>query len=145
MPSQADICIFDQVGSDALIRTVLKELEYFVLPARGEIYYLNLWTLFRIICNTKYLLPLFGIRVDKFMPNPHWKLLLINIYFISIIETLKPKVVITFIDNSPTFQWVSRRYFQAKFIGVQNGARCPIDKLREPPVGHPNHGSLDFH
>ena len=42
---------------------------------------------------------------------------------LAVIKFIQPKVVITFIDNSRRFNFLSRIYPKATFIGVQNGHR----------------------
>ena len=44
-------------------------------------------------------------------------------HLLAIIEFISPKVIITFIDDSGVFHRLSRRYYKAKFIAVQNGLR----------------------
>ena len=39
------------------------------------------------------------------------------------IKFIQPKLVITFVDNSRRFNFLSRIYLKATFIGVQNGLR----------------------
>ena len=49
-------------------------------------------------------------------------------YLISVIETIKPKVVLTFIDNSYYFAEITRSMRNKKivFIAIQNAARIDI-------------------
>ena len=64
----------------------------------------------------------------KFIQNLFSKynfLLLQDIYLISIIQVIKPKVVLTFVDNSIQFSKLSKANEdkEIKFIALQNGAR----------------------
>lgn len=51
-------------------------------------------------------------------------------YYVSLIKTIKPAIVITFIDNSDLFYKVARlgHYF-TRFLAIQNAARCDIKEL----------------
>ncbi len=53
-----------------------------------------------------------------------------SIYFESCLVAMKPKAVVTFIDNSDSFHWLSRYCREFPFIAIQNGAR-----LRYASVG----------
>lgn len=45
------------------------------------------------------------------------------IYFESCLAAMKPKAVLTFIDNDGNFHWLSRKCREFPFIAIQNGAR----------------------
>jgi len=58
------------------------------------------------------------------------------IYFLSCINVIKPKAVITHIDNSSTFGWLAKNCRDFPFIAIQNGSRLAYDISTEPPVYH---------
>ncbi len=45
------------------------------------------------------------------------------VYFESCLVSMKPKAVITFIDNDDNFHWLSRKCKKFPFVAIQNGAR----------------------
>jgi surface carbohydrate biosynthesis protein len=46
-----------------------------------------------------------------------------RVYHYSCIEYFQPLVVVTYIDNSALFQWLSNHYNNANFFAIQNGSR----------------------
>jgi surface carbohydrate biosynthesis protein len=50
-----------------------------------------------------------------------------RVYYYSYIEYLQPSVVVTFIDNSALFQWLSNHYRKANFFAIQNGNRLKVE------------------
>ncbi len=52
-----------------------------------------------------------------------------SVYQYSRLEYYNPSVVITFIDNSSVFQWVSKHYKRADFYAIQNGNRSKKELL----------------
>jgi hypothetical protein len=55
-----------------------------------------------------------------------------KIYLLSCLHLMKPKIVLTFVDDSPRFHFVSRKYRGAQFYAITNGIRyqpvIPQDK-----------------
>ena len=49
-----------------------------------------------------------------------------RIYILSVIKVINPKVIITYIDNSPVFHWLCEHYVGAELIAIQNGSRVKI-------------------
>jgi hypothetical protein len=130
LPSRQDILIFDREGSEVLKKCVFENLPTTVLPVRRETYFLTPAVLVQTIIRF--------IRVRR------WDLShLLNAYFYACIFLLKPKVVVTFIDNERHFHALSRAFSQITFIAVQNGVRCAADITRTdqlssgvlPPIG----------
>jgi surface carbohydrate biosynthesis protein len=50
-----------------------------------------------------------------------------RVYHYSCIEYFQPLVVVTFIDNSALFHWLSTHYNNANFFAIQNGNRSKIE------------------
>lgn len=108
-----DLLIFDGTSLKDLKKHLLKNEKYFVLENRYD--------------NIKEL-HLSPKIIWKFLLNLYLNynsLLLQDIYLITIIQVIKPKVVLTFIDNSIQFSKLSRanKDKEIKFIALQNGAR----------------------
>jgi len=122
-PSQADILVYDMASVDVLHRTVLYDQQYAVLPVRGEVFYFS----FNILQN------MFHYRTH--MGFSHLFLKLYFVYLLACLDYISPSVVITFIDNDRTFQWLSRHYLKADFLAIQNGMRrksCVDNKAFSP-------------
>ena len=114
LPENIDLVIFDNVSLKDLKKNLLKDLNYFVLKTRyyeiDEVY-LSLKLFKKITKNFKYFFTKnFSIQ---------------DIYFLSLIEVLEPKVVFTFIDNSYQFSSIAQNIDdkKIKFIALQNGMR----------------------
>lgn len=111
-PKNTDILIFDDESAD-VIKNLLSNFKYCTLktrPNKIDTLYLTLRILF---------LSLFFYRGN-----------ILSSYLISIIFIIKPKVVITYIDNSLKFSEIALRFKKIdkriKFIAVQNGSRYEI-------------------
>jgi len=59
--------------------------------------------------------------------NIPYKRFIFMVYQYSTIELFKPSVVITFVDNSIIFQWMSCNYTNANFYAIQNGSRSKYE------------------
>ena len=113
-----EIIIFDAAGSELLEQAVLPDRDCYILKARNEEFTINANILYFWISK---------IVTSIFKGNFSWVHPLYSIkryYFYSILEDVSPKIVITFVDNSCLFQWLSRHYKKAVFIAVQNGLRA---------------------
>jgi len=57
-----------------------------------------------------------------------------RIYILCIIKLVKPKIIITLIDDSPVFHWLSKNYKGPQFMAVQNGSRIKTQlmNVKEP-------------
>lgn len=118
-PPRSDLVIYDEAGSDRLIMTALKGLEFVILPVRRERFYISLPIAARMLKN----LPRLGnLTFGQFF----------RIYLLSCIEHMRPKAVVTFMDNDIFFQALSRDYPRAAFIAVQNGVK-PLESVTSPP------------
>ena len=109
-PKRSDIIVFDSTSIDQ-IKNVLKNYNWGVIDNRNE-----------LITNL-YITPKIIIKFF-FNLNKNIKIA----YLISVIETIKPKVVLTFIDNSYYFAEITRSMRNKKivFIAIQNAARIDI-------------------
>jgi len=113
-PKKADIVIFDKVSGDVIIKTILQDMPYVILPAHGEFIYISPQILFSYIINIFRRINLIEMRLNQSD---------INSYFLPCLKIIEPKIVITFIDNSSTFNDLSENYRNAEFIAIQNGSR----------------------
>ena len=112
---KSKIVLFDAFNKEIVINSILKGYDYFVLETRGKVIVLNYRVLYDLIRQ--------GGAIIK-------KKIFINIlreikklYFISIIDIVGPKILITYIDNDPYFHEVCRLRKDIIGVGIQNGAR----------------------
>jgi surface carbohydrate biosynthesis protein len=98
-PRKSDVLIFDTVGHDILLE-YLKPWHPEILHVRGE-----------QICVRVLLKSLFrgGSKTDAYVD--------------CFIEKVRPRLIVTFIDNSKHFYTISKRHPHVKTLFVQNGIR----------------------
>ncbi len=123
-----DVVIFDAEGSGILKEAVLYDTDCYVLKTRNEEFPINIEIVIKWVCN------LFSLVFRKRMRGRSWVTSIGRCYFLSVLQFIAPKVVVTFIDNSSLFQWLSRNYKEAVFYAVQNGLRAKDDVTRA--IGH---------
>ena len=111
-PEQHKLVIFDDEGFDDLEHLIKDHDDYFILQVR--FYKINkFYVSFNILKNlTKNY---FRIKKNK---------KIFNAYLITLIEMVKPKTVLTIIDNSIKF-WELAKFFEENinFVAIQNGSR----------------------
>tara|TARA_B100000609_G_C17178317_1_gene415652 strand:+ start:60 stop:1238 length:1179 start_codon:yes stop_codon:yes gene_type:complete len=125
-PKYADFIIFDETNSDIIFQVIPETYSTSVFRTRPV--QLSI-TIEIILYFLKYLK---DIRIFKkfnsnksFIRNILWQLLCI--YIKSYIHAVKPKVVISSIDNCTKFAWLSKNISEIPFIAVQNGFRLSYD------------------
>lgn len=120
-PPRRDILIFDRVCEPRLRETVLEGLPYETVSARFEEVNLSPPVALRFAAN--YLLHrLKSLFKTYFKPQGRGGFVY-NMYLLAYAQTVKPKIVITTIEDSPDFHALARLYRRAKFIAVQNGLK----------------------
>jgi len=104
-PPKSDLVVFDCESANEL-KNIIKKYDYFILQVRQE------------KINKVYIS--FEL-IKKFFKN--YKGNIATAYFVSILEVISPKVVITFIDRSHKFSDVARLLFnKMQFFAIQNGS-----------------------
>lgn len=103
-PEKKDILIFDETGSNYFLKYIKKK-KYSILNTRFE--KINLFVLCKTLLNRK--LNFLG-------------------YINNYIKIVKPKIVLTFIDNNPLFYKIDHKNFK-KSIFVQNGIRSSFNDI----------------
>jgi hypothetical protein len=118
---QADIVIFDEVGSQFIRRALNPDHSVAVFPARPPEVRIGVRTIAFLLRD----LPQFRLReVDRSrglmrgLVKGAWLRLLG-----ATIAAMRPKAVVTFIDNSSFFHWMSMNCGRFPVIAVQNGSR----------------------
>lgn len=100
-PRQAELVIFDREGSEDFLEYFPKE-SVSVMEVRGES--VNVVVLFAAVVKH-------GVKIN------------FTTYAREYLNYVKPKAIITFIDNTKNFYELKRNYKNGKFISVQNGWR----------------------
>lgn len=120
MPPVAQVVILDACASEELV-PLLSGASFVTIYTRGERLYLSPRIVFAAARN-----------IFK-LPNP------LSAYALALVECVKPKLVLTFIDNSGVYHAIKPHYPRARFMAIQNGIRC---LSRDNPGGKPaiNHG-----
>ena len=110
-PERSELLIFDKAGSD-MFKNILYFNNYSILEARSE-------SLRVIYFSWKILF----LMMRNFHSN------LFTCYLISLIKIIKPKIIITAIDNSFKFSEIAKiLYKDIFFIAVQNASRYDFDR-----------------
>jgi surface carbohydrate biosynthesis protein len=118
--NKKNLVIFDDTSLETLKRYLLKDYDYFVIQNRVE------------SINEFYLSPkILFIALKNYILYFSKKIQIQDIYFLSFIEVLNPKVVFTFIDNSIQFSTIAKytKNKNIKFIALQNGHRQDRDEI----------------
>lgn len=124
-----EIIIFDETNSSLIKKIIPDAYSYSIYKTRP----IEIVVTFKIILN--FFINLKDIKIfEKFTPNKGlfknilWQLLCI--YIKSYILVVRPKAVITSIDNCNKFAWLSKNIAEIPFIAIQNGFRLnyAIDK-----------------
>ena len=142
-PKTTDVLIYDRVGSEFILKSLSKGTDWGILDVRQIIFNIYPSVLLKfvlaIIQRSAFEFDLnssSGVHVTSNVSHAWFKkdsrlkrkrdrkplsLRILSEY--SLISVIRPKVVVTFVDNSRRFNILSRLYPKAKFIGVQNGFR----------------------
>lgn len=128
-PAKVDVLVFDEYSEKNLQKTILKDLNYSILPRRRKFFYIS----FKIIIY--FFLNLDLQILKKLRLGNNLLGFLKQCFYISYlkawIKCVMPKVVITFIDNDWYFQYLDKNNKNIKFITIQNGIRLKSN-LKDP-------------
>jgi surface carbohydrate biosynthesis protein len=108
--TRAEVVIIDELLSNWLLHCIPTYCKYNIVKNRGVTPYV--WSLSFFLNLIKYTLR-FGLRNKSII--------------LAIIGELKPKVVITFIDNNVVSYGLFRIYPEIRFISIQNGTRSLLE------------------
>ncbi len=121
-PGSADILIFDEVNSQYVKKAINEKHSVSVFKTRPENIFIgpktliNFFRCIRAIKNKE-------IRTSE----RGWLLGLLRqfklAYFTACFLTIRPKAIVTQIDNSADFHWLSKNCRLFPFIAIQNGSR----------------------
>ena len=131
----SDFIIFDEAHSQYLLKIINKRHSVYIIKQRPPYYFIN-FSLIGIFITS---LP--KLSLVKIYNHPRGILVGVFsevrlIYYRSLILLIKPKAVITFIDNNVIFNELSQSLKKIPFIGIQNGLRLVHEKARNYHVQH---------
>jgi surface carbohydrate biosynthesis protein len=120
-PPSSDIVIFEKIGSGRIQNLILPGKPVFVFESMLDDIFLS----FRVVGH--FLLNLSHFKINS-IKNYSTRLRGIvgqmwNIYILSVIKVINPRVIITLIDNHPVFHWLCENYSGAELMAIQNGTR----------------------
>ena len=135
IPKHSDFIIFDEAHSQYLLKIINKRHSVYIIKQRPPYYFIN-FSLIGIFITS---LP--KLSLVKIYNHPRGILVGVLsevrlIYYRSLILLIKPKAVITFIDNNIIFNELSKNLKKIPFIGIQNGLRLVHEKARNYHVQH---------
>jgi surface carbohydrate biosynthesis protein len=122
-PAQADIVIFDECNSHFVQKVINEKYHIVIFNQNPE----NIWIGFGIFFH--FIRLLFHLPLKEAIEHQRGFVIGIfkqirNSYFKACLIVVKPKAVITYIDNNGLFGWLSKHNKQSfPFIAIQNGAR----------------------
>lgn len=117
----SELVVFDTGGADKLRETVLAGLPHFTLDCRIQTLHASAGLLGRSLLN--------AARLGSTRPGQ-----LYTAYLLACLQQLRPRVVLTHVDNNVYFQSLSALYPRAVFIAVQNGFRSEVSVARPSQV-----------
>lgn len=135
IPKHSDFIIFDEAHSQYLLKIINKRHSVYIIKQRPPYYFIN----FSLI--GMFITSLPKLSLVKIYNHPRGILVGVFsevrlIYYRSLILLIKPKAVITFIDNNIIFNELSKNLKKIPFIGIQNGVRLVHEKARNYHVQH---------
>ena len=125
-PSSSDVIIFDETNSNQVELVIPESLTVSIFKMRPMEFYITPRILFSFIRNLKYFTFRNGVASNRgWFYKIFWQLLCI--YIKADLISRNPKAIITSIDNSGNFGWLSENYHLAPCIAIQNGFRLTYD------------------
>ena len=125
-PGSADIIIFDETNSNQVELVIPESLTVSIFKMRPMELYITPRILVSFIRNLKYFTFRNGVASNRgWFYKIFWQL--VCIYIKADLISRNPKAIITSIDNSGNFGWLSENYHLAPCIAIQNGFRLTYD------------------
>jgi len=135
-PSKSNIVIYENSHSDNIIKYILKEYKCFIYnesPEKIMVCPLVIFMFFKSIS----LFDIDMVTHSKDKLRVFFSQLLFC-YKVSILKVIKPKVIITMVDNSYGFHELAKKYDGAEFFAIQNALRSNYE-LRKAKIFHIPH------
>ena len=119
LPKQRDVVIFDREGCHLIIEYILKNrTDYTIVDTYIKYYYLHPFFLFLYFKNLIASMN----RSQRILSTIY------RVYFTTVIQIIKPKVVITYIDDNALYHWLIKWCKGPTYIAIQNGIRQKFHK-----------------
>jgi|GEM_PF-3586017 len=121
-PEPCDVLIFDECNSQYVRRVINKKYSISIFNMRPEDIFFGMGVMVQF---AKELLR-FSLKEVREHHRGFLYSVFKQVYYIYLkacLELIKPKAVITFIDNSSTFGWLAKHCDNFPFIAIQNGSR----------------------
>jgi len=133
-PPSTQIVIFDETNNHFINELIFKGSSLFTYTMNPE----NIYITFSMIYYFIKSLITFNFNSIKKRKRKLRALFseLFRHYRLAFFHFMKPKVVITFIDNSEPYHWLCKKYKTTNFFAIQNGVRL---------VFHLNKGPKHYH
>lgn len=125
-PSTSDVVVFDETNASLVQSVIPKGLTASIVKMRPMEFHITpsiVVNFFKFLKNIKFKNTGFSNR--SFFNIIFWQLLCI--YIKADIVIRNPKIIITSIDNSSKFAWLSEHYEFAPCVAIQNGFRLSYD------------------
>jgi len=121
-PKPSDVLIFDECNSQHVYRVINKKYSISIFNMRPEDIFFGMGVMVQF---AKELLRFSLKEVRKHHRGFLYSVFkqVYYIYLKACLELIKPKAVITFIDNSSAFGWLAKHCDNFPFIAIQNGSR----------------------
>jgi surface carbohydrate biosynthesis protein len=121
-PQPVDVLIFDEVNSQYVRKAINKKYSIGIFHVRPEDIFIAPLVFFHFLV----LLPRIQFKEIK-SSDRGWLISLFRqlklMYFIACFVIIRPKAIVTLIDNSCDFHWLSKNCRRFHFIAIQNGSR----------------------
>ena len=120
-PPKSDIVIFDETNSKFVSDYILDNLPYYIYETRPKIIFISLKVIYYFIKSLQSIDCKYVVSKNKKFRALFGELS--RHYYLSCFQLICPKIVITNIDNSGWYHWLSKKYIGAEFFAIQNGHR----------------------
>ena len=121
LPVKNNIVLFHENHEHILKNQILPQIPFFTYKTSPETFYISIVLVFN------YIKQLFHYKWVNIIKNKlTFRIFLselINNYRLVTIKYINPKIIITFIDDSSSFHWLSKNYSDIEYFAIQNGNR----------------------
>jgi len=134
---KTEIILFHPEGEEYLKRMVFQGLEYTIFDPSKDVIYSFKAIIKTIFDSLKLNIELFAKSFFSVRQAKNFYRKYQAVYIANQLREMKPKVILTFIDNSSIFHLVCEAYKEIPFLAIQNGGRhswCVDEALPEPEM-----------
>ena len=119
-PPQSQVVLFEEENVEVIQRYILLDIPFYIYSLAPESIYFCLGVIINFMRSLKH------IDWKNYIYKKNERKLftiILNYYRLATLEYINPKIVITFIDNSELFHWLSKNCNNIEFFAIQNGNR----------------------